>query len=86
MSRARTGKTQLRSLSSIEQEIGQLIIDNRDSLPLDALGYADRMHLEALLHEHSVNVSRTSLHITEIATDDYRRRNARHAKPEEIPI
>ena len=86
MSRTRTVDTLVRSRSNIEQEIGQLIVSNRDSLQLDALGYADRMHLEALLHEHSMSESMTSLHITEIATDDYRKRVARHAEPEEILV
>ena len=45
----------------IEQAVGKLLLANRDTINITGLGFADRMQLEALLHEHSMGHAQRGL-------------------------
>ena len=45
----------------VEQAIGKLLIANRDDIVITGLSYADRMQLEALLHEHSMGYAQRGI-------------------------
>ena len=45
----------------VEQAIGKLLIDNRDTVNITGLGFADRMQMEALLHEYSMGYAQRGL-------------------------
>ena len=45
----------------IEQAIGALLIANRDVINITGLGFADRMQMEALLHEYSMGCAQRGL-------------------------
>ena len=45
----------------VEQAIGALLIDNRDTINITGLGFADRMQLEALFHEYSMGHAQRGL-------------------------
>ena len=45
----------------VEQAIGKLLIANRDTINITGLGFADRMQMEALLHEYSMGHAQRGL-------------------------
>ena len=45
----------------VEQAIGKLLIDNRDTVNITGLGFADRMQMEALFHEYSMGYAQRGL-------------------------
>ena len=45
----------------VEQAIGKLLIDNRDTINITGLGFADRMLMVALLHEYSMGHAQRGL-------------------------
>ena len=53
----------------VEQAIGKLLIANRDTINITGLGFADRMQLEALLHEHSMGYAQRGIVETRDALD-----------------
>ena len=45
----------------VEQAVGRLLIGNRDTINITGLGFADRMQMEALLHEYSMGYAQRGL-------------------------
>ena len=45
----------------IAQALGALLIANRDTINITGLGFADRMQMEALLHEYSMGYAQRGL-------------------------
>ena len=54
-------KGRTRYPGEVEQAIGKLLIANRDDIVITGLSYADRMQLEALLHEHSMGYAQRGI-------------------------
>ena len=61
---------QTRYPGEVEQAIGKLIIANRDDIVITGLSYADRMQLEALLHEHSMGYAQRGIVETRDALEE----------------
>ena len=61
MSAYQNHKGRTRYPGEVEQAIGKLLIANRDTINITGLGFADRMQLEALLHEYSMGCAQRGL-------------------------
>ena len=61
MSTHQNHKGYTRYPGEVEQAIGKLLIDNRDTINITGLGFADRMQMAALFHEYSMGCAQRGL-------------------------